>query len=109
MPENVERKTLGTPWVIEITNGSKVKYERDKKTRLFKIDRILYSFAAYPHNDSFIPGTLCNDNDSLKVLVLMQESLCRAHSSNAELIDSSTTFQRPQHFLEQILLQNFDP
>ncbi|XP_010432196.1 PREDICTED: soluble inorganic pyrophosphatase 1-like [Camelina sativa] len=29
--------------VVEITKGSKVKYELDKKTGLIKVDRILYS------------------------------------------------------------------
>ncbi|KAK9758129.1 hypothetical protein RND81_01G209200 [Saponaria officinalis] len=59
--------------VIEITKGSKVKYELDKKTGLIKVDRILYSSVVYPHNYGFIPRTLCDDNDPLDVLVLMQE------------------------------------
>ncbi|GAB2224071.1 hypothetical protein Droror1_Dr00004818 [Drosera rotundifolia] len=59
--------------VIEITKGSKVKYELDKKTGLIKVDRVLYSSVVYPHNYGFIPRTLCDDNDPLDVLVLMQE------------------------------------
>ncbi|KAK9713654.1 hypothetical protein RND81_06G042500 [Saponaria officinalis] len=59
--------------VIEITKGSKVKYELDKKTGMIKVDRILYSSVVYPHNYGFIPRTLCDDNDPLDVLVLMQE------------------------------------
>ncbi|CAI0469837.1 unnamed protein product [Linum tenue] len=59
--------------VIEITKGSKVKYELDKKTGMIKVDRILYSSVVYPHNYGFIPRTLCEDNDPLDVLVLMQE------------------------------------
>nr|XP_027101537.1 soluble inorganic pyrophosphatase 1-like [Coffea arabica] len=59
--------------VIEITKGSKVKYELDKKTGLIKVDRILYSSVVYPHNYGFIPRTLCEDNDPMDVLVLMQE------------------------------------
>uniref|UniRef100_A0A6N2MWQ3 inorganic diphosphatase n=1 Tax=Salix viminalis TaxID=40686 RepID=A0A6N2MWQ3_SALVM len=58
--------------VVEITKGSKVKYELDKKTGLIKVDRILYSSVVYPHNYGFIPRTLCEDNDPLDVLVLMQ-------------------------------------
>lgn len=58
--------------VIEITKGSKVKYELDKKTGLIKVDRILYSSVVYPHNYGFIPRTLCEDNDPMDVLVLMQ-------------------------------------
>lgn len=59
--------------VVEITKGSKVKYELDKKTGLIKVDRVLYSSVVYPHNYGFIPRTLCEDNDPIDVLVLMQE------------------------------------
>ncbi|CAJ2646284.1 soluble inorganic pyrophosphatase-like protein [Trifolium pratense] len=59
--------------VIEIGQGSEVKYELDKKSGLTKVDRILYSSVVYPHNYGFIPRTLCEDQDPLDVLVLMQE------------------------------------
>lgn len=59
--------------VIEIPRGSKVKYELDKSTGLLYIDRVLYSSVVYPHNYGFIPQTLCEDDDPLDVLVLMQE------------------------------------
>nr|XP_027072656.1 soluble inorganic pyrophosphatase 4 isoform X1 [Coffea arabica]XP_027072657.1 soluble inorganic pyrophosphatase 4 isoform X1 [Coffea arabica] len=59
--------------VVEISRGSKVKYELDKKTGLIKVDRVLYSSVVYPHNYGFIPRTLCEDNDPLDVLVIMQE------------------------------------
>ncbi|KAG0481112.1 hypothetical protein HPP92_011970 [Vanilla planifolia] len=59
--------------VVEITKGSKVKYELDKKTGLIKVDRVLYSSVVYPHNYGFVPRTLCEDGDPIDVLVLMQE------------------------------------
>ncbi|KAK6146546.1 hypothetical protein DH2020_020415 [Rehmannia glutinosa] len=59
--------------VIEIPKGTKVKYELDKKTGLIKVDRVLYSSVVYPHNYGFIPRTLCEDNDPMDVLVIMQE------------------------------------
>ncbi|CAI9772129.1 unnamed protein product [Fraxinus pennsylvanica] len=59
--------------VIEISKGSKVKCELDKKTGLITVDRVLYSSVVYPHNYGFIPRTLCEDNDPMVVLVLMQE------------------------------------
>ncbi|KAG8376434.1 hypothetical protein BUALT_Bualt09G0063000 [Buddleja alternifolia] len=59
--------------VVEIGKGSKVKYELDKKTGLIKVDRVLYSSVVYPHNYGFIPRTLCEDNDPIDVLVIMQE------------------------------------
>ncbi|KAJ6699630.1 INORGANIC PYROPHOSPHATASE [Salix purpurea] len=59
--------------VIEISKGGKVKYELDKKTGLIKVDRVLYSSVVYPHNYGFIPRTLCEDNDPMDVLIIMQE------------------------------------
>jgi inorganic pyrophosphatase len=39
---------------------------------VFQVDRVLYSSVVYPHNYGFIPRTLCEDNDPMDVLVLMQ-------------------------------------
>ncbi|KAK1382375.1 Inorganic diphosphatase [Heracleum sosnowskyi] len=58
--------------VIEISKGSKVEYELDKKTGLIKVDRVLYSSILYPHNYGFVPRTLCEDNDPIDVLVTIQ-------------------------------------
>ena len=65
--------------VIEIPRGSKVKYELDKATGMMYVDRILYSSVVYPHNYGFIPQTLCEDNDPLDVLVIMQVGRPRMH------------------------------
>ena len=46
---------------------------RPQATGLLYVDRILYSSVIYPSNYGFIPKTLCEDNDPLDVLVLMQE------------------------------------
>ena len=51
---------------IEISKGSKKKYE---------LDRILYTSTHYPSNYGFIPLTYAGDNDPLDVLVLCQEDL----------------------------------
>ena len=61
--------------VVEIPKGCKVKYELDKKTGMLMVDRILASSVVYPHNYGFLPRTLCEDNDPLDVLILMQESV----------------------------------
>jgi hypothetical protein len=39
-----------------------------------QVDSILYSSVVYPHNYGFIPRTLCEDNDPIDVLVIMQVS-----------------------------------
>lgn len=70
--ENVEDHV---PAVIEIPQGSKLKYELDKKTGMLMLDRVLYSSVHYPANYGFIPQTLAGDGDPLDVLVLMQEPL----------------------------------
>ena len=61
--------------VVEISKGSKQKYEMDKKTGLLILDRILYTSTHYPANYGFIPHTLASDNDPLDVLILCSESL----------------------------------
>ena len=61
------------PVVIEISKGSKNKYELDKETGLLKLDRVLYSAVHYPADYGFIPRTFCDDGDPLDVLVLGQE------------------------------------
>ncbi len=59
--------------VIEVSKGSKVKYELDKESGLLLVDRVLYSSIVYPENYGFVPRTLADDDDPLDVLVLMQE------------------------------------
>ena len=61
--------------VIEITKGSKNKYELDKDTGLIKMDRILHTSTHYPANYGFIPRTFADDGDPLDVLVLCNETI----------------------------------
>jgi len=61
--------------VIEITKGSKKKYELDKETGLIILDRILYTSTHYPTNYGFIPRTYGDDNDPLDVLVICSEPI----------------------------------
>ena len=61
--------------VIEISKGSKKKYELDKETGLIILDRVLYTSTHYPANYGFIPRSLGDDGDPLDVLVLCSEEL----------------------------------
>jgi len=61
--------------VIEISKGSKKKYELDKETGMIILDRILHTSTHYPANYGFIPLTLSCDDDPLDVLVLCSEDL----------------------------------
>ena len=61
--------------VIEISKGSKKKYELDKETGYIMLDRILYTSTHYPANYGFIPRTLGDDGDPLDVLLICAEPL----------------------------------
>ncbi|HQC55206.1 MAG TPA: inorganic diphosphatase [Clostridia bacterium] len=61
--------------VVEISKGSKNKYELDKETGLLILDRVLYTSTHYPANYGFIPRTYAEDNDPLDVLILSSESI----------------------------------
>ena len=70
--------------VIEISKGSKKKYELDKETGYIMLDRILHTSTHYPANYGFIPRTYGDDGDPLDVLLLCSEpieplSLVRAY------------------------------
>lgn len=61
--------------VVEISKGSKKKYELDKETGLIILDRILYTSTHYPANYGFIPRTFGDDGDPLDVLLLCSEAI----------------------------------
>ena len=61
--------------VIEISKGSKKKYELDKDTGFLMLDRILYTSTHYPANYGFIPRTYGDDNDPLDVLLVCSEPI----------------------------------
>ncbi len=59
--------------LIEITAGSKNKYEYDKDLQAFALDRVLYSSVKYPYDYGFVPNTLADDGDPLDGMVLIDE------------------------------------
>ena len=61
--------------VIEISKGSKKKYELDKETGYLKLDRILHTSTHYPANYGFISRTYGEDKDPLDVLILCSEEI----------------------------------
>ncbi len=61
--------------LIEISKGSKNKYELDKQTGVLILDRILYTSTHYPANYGFIPRTYGDDGDPLDVLALCSEPI----------------------------------
>ena len=61
--------------VVEISKGSKKKYELDKETGYLMLDRILYTSTHYPANYGFIPRTFGDDGDPLDVLLLCSQAI----------------------------------
>lgn len=61
--------------IIEISKGSKVKYEYDKAKNVLVCDRVLHTPFAYPFNYGFIPNTLSEDGDPIDAVVLMDDEL----------------------------------
>ncbi len=59
--------------IIEIPTRSRNKYELDKASGMFRLDRVLYSAVHYPGDYGFIPRTLAEDGDPCDVLVLVTE------------------------------------
>jgi inorganic pyrophosphatase len=80
--------------LIEISQGSRAKYEIDKTTGLLRLDRVIYSSFHYPVNYGFIPRTLGEDHDPLDILVICSESiqsLCLVDATvigNMQMIDN---------------------
>lgn len=69
---------------IEISAGSKNKYELDVESGGLILDRVLYTATHYPQNYGFIPRTWGNDEDPLDVLVICSApivpmALCRCY------------------------------
>jgi inorganic pyrophosphatase len=56
--------------VVEIPTNERNKYELDKESGMFRLDRVLYSAVHYPGDYGFIPRTLGDDGDPLDILVL---------------------------------------
>ncbi|MBO6037100.1 MAG: inorganic diphosphatase [Acetobacter sp.] len=61
--------------VIEIPQGSSVKYEIDKESGALVVDRFLFTSMAYPTAYGFIPQTLAADGDPTDALVLTPDAV----------------------------------
>lgn len=66
-PENGEVNVL-----IEIPQGSNIKYELDKDSGAIMVDRFLHTAMTFPTNYGFVPNTLADDGDPLDVMVLSE-------------------------------------
>lgn len=61
--------------VIEIPQGSDIKYELDKETGLMMADRFLHGSNMFPFNYGFIAGTQGEDGDPVDVIVISSATM----------------------------------
>jgi len=78
--------------LIEISKGTRNKYEIDKETGFLKLDRVLYSSVVYPCDYGFVPKTLCDDGDPLDALLI----------TRFPLLPGTLVEARPLGYLEMI-------
>ena len=87
---------------IEISKGSKKKYELDKETGLIILDRILYTSTHYPAIYGFIPRTLGDDKDPLDVLVICSVEIIAIPYNDPTYNYYTDIEQLPEHIFEEI-------
>lgn len=56
--------------LVEIPQGSAIKYEMDKDSGFIMVDRFAFTTMVYPFNYGFVPGTSAEDGDPVDVLVI---------------------------------------
>ncbi|MSR87904.1 MAG: inorganic diphosphatase [Candidatus Zambryskibacteria bacterium] len=61
--------------IVEISRGSKNKYEIDKKTGLIALDRVMHTSQDFPFDYGFVPRSLWHDGDPLDVVILTTNPL----------------------------------
>jgi inorganic pyrophosphatase len=61
--------------ILEVTTGSRDKYEYDLKLEMFVLNRIIPSSVVFPVEYGFVPQTLSIDEDPLDIMVMSYEPL----------------------------------
>lgn len=56
--------------VIEISKGSRLKYELHKESGMIMLDRVAHTTNVYPGDYGFVPQTYWEDGDPLDILVI---------------------------------------
>ncbi len=72
--------------IIEIPEGSGVKYELDKDTGIIMADRFLHGSNVFPFNYGFIAGTMSKDGDPVDVIVLSSATMAPGTGINVRPI-----------------------
>jgi inorganic pyrophosphatase len=61
--------------VIEVSSGSRDKYEFNDEWEVFVLDRVIPSSVVFPIEYGFVPRTLAHDGDPLDAMVMSYEHL----------------------------------
>ncbi|MEO6509042.1 MAG: inorganic diphosphatase [Patescibacteria group bacterium] len=61
--------------IIEIPQGSSIKYEVDKSSGVVMVDRFLFTAMFYPFNYGFVPQTMTDDGDPIDILVITSQPI----------------------------------
>lgn len=56
--------------IIEIPQGSSIKYEIDKESGAIAADRFLYTSMVFPFNYGFVPNSHAEDGDPLDIVLI---------------------------------------
>ncbi len=95
--------------IIEIPKGRRSKFEIDKATGLFRLDRYLYSSSHYPGDYGFIPRTLAEDGDALDVLVMVNEPTFTGCLIETRVLGMFRMTDRGQNDYKVLGVPNTDP
>ena len=72
--------------IIEIPNGSNIKYEVEKESGALVLDRVMHSAMYYPANYGFVNKTLSQDGDPADILVLAEYPMQAGCVVNCRLV-----------------------
>jgi inorganic pyrophosphatase len=95
--------------IVEIAKGRRSKFEMDKETGMFRLDRYLYSSLHYPGDYGFIPHTLAEDGDPLDILVMVNEPTFTGCLIEARPIGLFKMTDRGVNDYKMLAVPNSDP
>lgn len=95
--------------IIENNPSSKGKFELHKESGMLILDRVLFSSMRYPANYGFIPGTYCDDNDPLDILVISQVDLPFMSLVEARIVGAFEMLDRGEGDDKIIAVADKDP
>lgn len=95
--------------IIEIPKGCRSKFEVDKLTGLFRLDRYLFSSSHYPGDYGFIPQTLAEDGDALDILVMVNEPTFTGCLIEARVVGLFRMKDRGLNDYKVLAVPNTDP